>query len=254
MRDLVSYDHKHNEANLEDNRDGEDHNRSWNCGVEGPTEDTDINTLRSRQQRNILTTLFLSQGVPMLCAGDEINRSQRGNNNAYCQDNELSWLDWSLDSEDRALLAFVERLIRLRKAHPIFRRRRFFQGRPARGNSLKDIIWLTPQAEEMSQAQWDEASIRTLGMVLNGDSLEELDSGGQRLQDDTFLLLLNSNDEPVDFTLPALAGGTRWHGVLDTAREGGLKSQGRFQAREAYPLVARSAAVLMQRGHGRNAS
>ena len=254
LRDLVSYDHKHNEANLEDNRDGEDHNRSWNCGVEGPTEDTDINTLRSRQQRNILTTLFLSQGVPMLCAGDEINRSQRGNNNAYCQDNELSWLDWSLDSEDRALLAFVERLIRLRKAHPIFRRRRFFQGRPARGNSLKDIIWLTPQAEEMSQAQWDEASIRTLGMVLNGDSLEELDSGGQRLQDDTFLLLLNSNDEPVDFTLPALAGGTRWHGVLDTAREGGLKSQGRFQAREAYPLVARSAAVLMQRGHGRNAS
>jgi len=253
LRDLVSYNEKHNEANLEDNRDGESHNRSWNCGAEGPTEDPDVNALRSRQQRNILTTLFLSQGVPMLVAGDEINRTQNGNNNAYCQDNERSWVDWELGSDAQALLAFAQRLIRLRKAHPIFRRRRFFQGRAVHGEA-KDLIWLTPEGEEMTEQQWNEASIRGLGMVLNGAAIEELDAEGGPVRDDTFLLLINSHHEAVDFKLPALAAGTRWYGVLDTARDGGLKPQGRYQALATYPLAARSAALLRQRRGGRAAT
>ncbi len=250
LHDLVSYNEKHNEANLEDNRDGESHNRSWNCGAEGPTDGPDIAALRSRQQRNFLTTLLLSQGVPMLLAGDELDRTKHGNNNTYCQDNELSWVSWDLDADARALLAFAKRLIRLRKSHPLFRRRRFFQGRPVRGDS-KDILWLTPRAEEMSEANWRDASIRTLGMALSGEAFDELDATGQQLHDDSFLLLVNAHHEAVDFTLPAFANGTRWHGVLDTSRDGGLKAQGRYRAQEAYPLDARSAALLMQRRRGR---
>ena len=252
LHDLVSYNEKHNEANLEDNRDGESHNRSWNCGAEGATDDPEVNTLRARQQRNFLTTLLLSQGVPMLLAGDELDRTKHGNNNTYCQDNELSWVDWDLATagDARALLAFTRRLIRLRKSHPLFRRRRFFQGRPVRGDT-KDLLWLTPEAEEMSERHWRDAGIRTLGMVINGEAFDELDTTGEELHDDTFLLLVNAHHEAVNFTLPAFANGTRWHGVLDTSRHGGLKSQGRYRAQELYPLAARSAALLMQRRRGR---
>ncbi len=246
LRDLVSYNEKHNEANLEDNRDGESHNRSWNCGVEGETEDTDVLSLRARQQRNFLATLFLSQGVPMLLAGDEANRTQGGNNNGYCQDNELSWMSWELENEDRALLAFVQRLIHLRKSHPVFRRRRFFQGQAIKGASVKDILWLSPEATEMTEEEWESSLAKTLGMLLYGDGIEELDSHGNRLHDDTFLVLMNAHESEVPFVLPPLASGTRWNAMLDTARDGGLKAQGRYSAADEYPLAGRSVVVLSQ--------
>jgi isoamylase len=246
LRDLVSYNHKHNEANLEDNRDGEDHNRSWNCGVEGDTDDPDVLSLRARQQRNFLATLFFSQGVPMLLAGDETNRTQKGNNNAYCQDNEISWMDWDLRNEDRALLAYVCELIGLRKSHHVFRRRRFFQGQPIKGASVKDILWLTPAAKEMTEEEWENSFAKTLGMLLHGEGIEELDTRGHRITDDSFLVLMNAHHEAVPFVLPSLASGVRWHAVLDTAHEGGLKAQGRFQAGDSYPLEGRSVVVLTQ--------
>ena len=246
LRDLVSYNEKHNEANLENNRDGESHNRSWNCGVEGETEDIEVLTLRARQQRNFLATLFLSQGVPMLLAGDEVNRSQRGNNNVYCQDNDLSWMNWELGNEDRSLLAFVQQLISLRRTHPVFRRRRFFQGQPIKGASAKDILWLDSAAVEMTEEEWVSSHAKTLGALLSGEGIEELDARGERILDDTFLVLMNAHHEAVPFTLPALASGTRWLAVFDTARDGGLKSQGRYQASDNYPLEGRSVAVLTQ--------
>jgi isoamylase len=246
LRDLVSYNEKHNEANLENNQDGESHNRSWNCGAEGETDDTDVLTLRARQQRNFLATLFLSQGVPMLLAGDEVNRSQKGNNNVYCQDNELSWMNWEFGNEDRSLLAFVQQLISLRKAHPVFRRRRFFQGQPIKGASVKDILWLDPAAAEMTEEEWVSSHAKTLGVLLSGEGIEELDARGERILDDTFLVLMNAHHEAIPFTLPSLASGTRWLAVFDTARDGGLKSQGRHQAAEEYPLEGRSVVVLTQ--------
>jgi glycogen operon protein len=246
LRDLVSYNDKHNEANLEDNRDGESHNRSWNCGVEGDSDGPEIVSLRARQQRNFLATLFLSQGVPMLLAGDEINRTQRGNNNAYCQDNETSWMNWELHNEDRALLAYVRQLIELRHAHPVFRRRRFFQGQAIQGATVKDIVWLTPEATEMTEEEWENSFAKTLGMLLYGEGIEELDSRGDRILDDTFLVLMNAHHEAVPFALPALASGTRWQALLDTARDGGLKAQGRYQASDSYPLEGRSMVVLTQ--------
>ena len=253
LRDLVSYNDKHNEANGEGNRDGESHNRSWNCGIEGETDDPAVLTLRARQQRNFLTTLFLSQGVPMLLAGDEMNRTQGGNNNSYCQDNEMSWIDWELGHDDRALQAFVRELIALRRRHPVFRRRRFFQGQAIAGATVRDILWLTPGAMEMAQAEWDSSFANTLGMLLNGEGIEEPGERGTRIVDDTFLLLMNAHHEPVPFVLPALATGTRWFGVLDTAREGGLKSPGRYSSGEEYPLEGRSIAVLNQPGSQRTA-
>ncbi|MEX2495284.1 MAG: glycogen debranching protein GlgX [Woeseia sp.] len=246
LRDLVSYNEKHNEANLEENRDGESHNRSWNCGEEGPSDDPEVLALRARQQRNFLATLFLSQGVPMLVAGDEINRSQGGNNNAYCQDNEISWMNWELENEDRSLLAFVRRLIELRKSHPVFRRRRFFQGQAIKGASVKDILWLNPEATEMTEEEWDSSFAKTLGMLLAGEGIEELDVRGNRIRDDTFLILMNAHHEEMAFTLPSLASGTRWLSILDTAHDGGLKTQGRYQAGEEYVLEGRSMAVLNQ--------
>ncbi len=246
LRDLVSYNEKHNEANLEDNRDGESHNRSWNCGVEGETDDPEILALRARQQRNFLATLFLSQGVPMLLSGDEVNRSQGGNNNAYCQDNEISWMNWEFENEDRSLLAFVQWLIELRRKHPIFRRRRFFQGQAIKGASVKDILWLNPEATEMTEAQWDSDVAKTLGMLLPGEGIEELDARGNRILDDSFLVLMNAHHEEVPFTLPSLASGTRWLAIIDTARDGGLKAQGRHLAGDEYPLEGRSVVVLSQ--------
>jgi glycogen operon protein len=251
LRDLVSYNEKHNDANGEDNRDGESHNRSWNCGVEGDTGDLGVLALRARQQRNFLATLFLSQGVPMLLSGDEINRSQGGNNNGYCQDNEITWLDWDLDNEDRALLAFVQRLAQIRKNHPVLRRRRFFQGQAIKGASAKDILWLNPEASEMTEDEWSSAHARTLGMLLNGEGIEELDQRGNRVIDDTFLILMNAHHEAVPFVLPQVASGTRWQVQLDTARDGGLNPQGRYPAGVVYPLEGLSLAVLTQHQSGR---
>ncbi|HEX4866030.1 MAG TPA: glycogen debranching protein GlgX [Acidimicrobiales bacterium] len=211
LRDLVSYNEKHNEANGEGNADGESHNRSWNCGVEGDTDDLEVLRCRDAQQRNLLTTLLLSQGVPMLVAGDELGRTQGGNNNAYCQDNEVSWHDW--DDVDEDLLEFTKRLIELRRAHPTFRRRRYFQGQPIRGTL--DLGWCTPDGHEMTDDDWNMSHARAVGMFLNGGSITEVDQRGQHIVDDSFLVLFNAFHEPIDWTLPTQWGGP-WRVVLDT--------------------------------------
>ena len=217
MMDLVSYNEKHNEANGEDNRDGESNNISWNCGAEGPTDDPEINTLRHRQVRNFLATLFVSQGVPMLLMGDEVGRSQQGNNNGYCQDSELSWFDWSLVEKNADLLAFTERAIALRKRHPILHRRHFFHGRSIKGNGIKDIMWLNPNGKELTDEEWGHEFARSLGVFLGGQGLDERDYQGRPLEDDNMLLLLNAHADQVDFILPRLARNGRWTPLLNTA-------------------------------------
>ncbi len=252
LQDLVSYNDKHNEANGENNRDGNNNNRSWNCGAEGPTEDPAILALRAQQKRNFLATLLLSQGVPMMYAGDAIGHSQNGNNNAYCQDNEISWLNWNLQPQDRDLLTFVQRIINLRKRHPAFRRRRFFQGRPIKGADVKDILWLNPSGNEMSEEEWRNSSVQSLGMFLSGQGLNETDERGRRLADTDFLVLLNPRHENVDFTLPPFRPSSRWHAWMDTARENGLRPADTHDAGAAYPLLARSMVLLMERrGNGK---
>jgi isoamylase len=213
LRDLVSYEHKHNEANGEDNRDGSDDNRSSGYGAEGPTDDAAINAVRSRQQRNLLTTLLLSQGVPMLVAGDEFGRTQGGNNNGYAQDNEISWLDW--DDVDEDLLELARRLVRFRLEHRTFRRRSFFQGRPIHGGDVSDVAWFTSAGTEMTDEEWDDRSAKSVAMFLNGATLEP-GRRGEENRDDSFLLLINAWEEPVAFTLPAERWGPRWQVVLDT--------------------------------------
>jgi len=213
LRDLVSYNQKHNDANGEANRDGTDDNRSWNCGVEGPTDDPDVLALRARQQRNFLATLLLSQGVPMLLGGDEIGRTQGGNNNAWCQDNEISWVDW--DAADHDLLAFTRRLIELRRGHPVFRRRRFFQGR---GEHLPDVWWMRADGRRMTRRDWDGTESRAIGVFLNGDELDAEARRGEELRDDSFLILFNGHFEEITFRLPARRFGTRWHLELATGR------------------------------------
>ena len=242
LHDLVSYNHKHNEANGEGNRDGESHNRSWNCGVEGPTDDPAIRALRERQKRNFLATVLLSQGVPMLLAGDEMGRTQNGNNNVYCQDRELSWVDWSLDDARRALLDFTARAISLSR-HPVFRRRGFLQGRDIRGEGVKDITWVTPEGGEMSDRTWQLSYARCLGMLLAGDAILERDARGRAIHDDDFLVLFNAHHEPIDFVLPVGREPDGWEVALDTARDPAPAE--RFSAR--YPLEGRSLAVLTQR-------
>jgi len=214
LRDLVSYNEKHNTDNGEDNRDGESHNRSWNLGVEGPTDDADINRLRARQQRNLLTTLLLSQGVPMLLGGDEIGRTQFGNNNAYCQDNEISWYDW--DQADPGLLTFTRRLTAFRRLHPVFRRRRWFNGRSAKSRATADIAWFKPDGVEMSEQDWTEWFAKSFAVFLNGDALGQRDEDGRRVRDDSFLLLFNAHVDVVTFTVPELSSGKRWLPVIDT--------------------------------------
>ncbi len=241
MRDLVSYNDKHNEANGEENRDGESHNRSWNCGAEGPTDDADVLALRERQLRNLLATLFLSQGVPMLLAGDEIGRSQGGNNNAYCQDNEISWIDWSALDED--LLAFTRALIELRREHPVFRRRRWFQGRPIRGKAGQDIGWFKPDGEEMTQEDWSVGFAKTLGVLLHGEGIQSLDQHEQRIVDDDFYILINAHHEGMKFVIPEPVAKRSWVKILDTA------TQPAFELDEAVQdggvlLAARSLALL----------
>ncbi|HUZ34773.1 MAG TPA: glycogen debranching protein GlgX [Streptosporangiaceae bacterium] len=217
LADLVSYDHKHNEANGEGGADGTDDNRSWNCGAEGPTEDGAVLDLRARQRRNFLATLFCSQGVPMLLAGDELGRTQEGNNNAYCQDSELSWVNWDLAGSQAALLDFARDLAVLRREHPVFRRRRFFRGRPEGGDGLADIAWLTPSGQEMTDRDWSTPYARAMMVFLNGDAISEPGPRGEPVRDDSFLILLSAHHEPLTFTLPAARFGRRWAVTLDSA-------------------------------------
>ena len=243
LEDLVSYNEKHNEANREHNRDGENHNLSWNCGVEGPTDDAAIRTLRARQKRNFLATLLLSQGVPMLLAGDEMGRSQGGNNNAYCQDNEISWVSWALRPEDEELLAFVADLIRLRKAHALFRRRKFFVGQ-------RDITWFNPNGREMDQEEWQHAFARCLGVYLAGGALDEQDARGRRVTDDDFLLLLNAHHEPIPFVLPQAEWPLPWERVIDTGQAAIDRAAPHYTPGSTYPLEARALALLTVRNPG----
>jgi isoamylase len=216
LHDLVSYNDKHNEANGEDNRDGANDNNSWNMGVEGPTDNPEINELRERQKRNFLATLLLSQGVPMICGGDEIDRDQHGNNNAYCQDSELAWYDWDLNAERLSLLEFTRKLIELRREHANLHRRKFYQDRSIRGSAERDIVWLRPDGEEMTDEEWTAGWVRCLGVMLNGDTLDHVDEKGERVIDDTFLILLNPHHEPIKFYLPESPRKKCWEVVIDT--------------------------------------
>lgn len=216
LHDLVSYNHKHNDANGEDNRDGDNHNLSWNCGVEGPSDDAEIKALRARQVRNLFATLCLSQGVPMLSGGDEIGRTQQGNNNAYCQDSPLSWTDWTLDEERNQLFEFVCELTRLRAAHPVFRRRNFFRGRATPDGEVHDIRWLDPSGTEMTEAQWHQGFARCLGVYLSGSALDERDARGLPVTDNDFLMLFNAHHEPRIFKLPAHPAAAQWTLRIDT--------------------------------------
>jgi isoamylase len=242
LRDLVSYNHKHNEDNGEDNHDGTNDNDSWNCGAEGTTSDTIVNTLRARQQRNFLASLLLSQGVPMILAGDEFGKTQHGNNNAYCQDSPLAWLDWELSREQQSLLAFVREVLRLRKTEPVFRRRHFFQGRPIQGADVKDIYWIKPDGMEMTSSDWTAPHVFCLGMCLPGDQIDETDERGERIVGHTFALLFNAHHKFVPFRLGARRRDLQWTCVFDTAEpDGPLRT---FAHMSEFPLQARSVAVL----------
>jgi glycogen operon protein len=243
LHDLVSYNEKHNEANGEDNRDGEADNRSWNCGVEGPTDDPAIRALRERQKRNFLTTLLLSQGVPMLLGGDEMGRTQQGNNNAYCQDSELSWIDWKLGPDAQNLIDFTHRLVALRNGHPLFRRRTFFHGRSIAAADAKDIAWLNPDGQEITGDDWHKAFARCLGVFLSGHGLAESDAHGDPLDDDDLLLLLNAHHEAIPFVLPK-PRLTHWIVLLDTAIAADAPSPEPLPFGAPYPLQGRSMAVL----------
>ena len=245
LHDLVSYNEKHNEANQEGNRDGENHNLSWNCGVEGATDDSEVRVLRARQKRNFLATLCLSQGVPMLLAGDETGRSQQGNNNGYCQDNEISWLNWELGPEERELMGFVQAALQLRRAHPTFRRRHFFEGRRIKGEGIKDIIWLNPDGQEMDDEQWHHTSARCLGMYLAGSAIDERDAHGGRITDDDFLLLLNADQEEVPFQIPKLAGERSWQVLVDTTSPSVPPAAEDYRNGDAYPLKSHSCVLLV---------
>ncbi|WP_328580986.1 glycogen debranching protein GlgX [Streptomyces sp. NBC_00370] len=245
LRDLVSYNDKHNEANGEDGNDGESANRSWNCGAEGETDDPDILALRARQQRNLLTTLLVSQGVPMLAHGDELGRTQQGNNNVYCQDNELAWVDWDLDAGQRDLLDFTGRLIRLRNDHPVLRRRRFFRGDTG-ADGLPDLVWLRPDGGEMQDTNWQRGDARAITVFLNGDAISEPDPRGDRVTDDSFLILLNGHHEPLDFRLPAERYGVSWRVAVNTAEEKDASGESELKAGSTVRAEARSTLVLIR--------
>ncbi|MDP8962061.1 MAG: glycogen debranching protein GlgX [Actinomycetota bacterium] len=254
LRDLVSYNAKHNEANGENNRDGESHNQSWNCGVEGPSDDPNVVACRAKQQRNFLTTLFLSQGVPMLLGGDELGRTQYGNNNAYCQDNEISWYEW--DKLDEELLEFTRLLIALRHQRPVFRRRRWFAGRSIRGTELSDIGWFRPDGSEMRDEDWEVGSAKSLGVFLNGRGIPTPGPRGERIIDDDFYVVFNASDESLDFTLPGIraapreggpdAGAERaWVKLLDTSKAlPGSEAEEELKAGETVCVGARSTVLL----------
>ena len=244
LRDLVSYNEKHNEANGEGNRDGESHNRSWNCGVEGETDDLEIIELRAQQRRNFLATLFLSQGVPMLLHGDETGRTQRGNNNGYCQDNDITWLDWA--QVDEELLRFTTQVSQLRREHPVFRRRRFFDGRPVRrgaGAPLPDIAWFTPDSREMSEEDWEAGFGKSVAVFLNGEGIPDRNARGERVVDDSFIMIFHAHDGSIDFTLPPPEWGAKWEIVLDTATPQ-LAEPAPAAAQSLLTIEARSLCVL----------
>ena len=244
LRDLVSYNDKHNEANGEDNKDGANDNHSYNSGAEGPTDDTGIRALRERQKRNLMATLLLSQGVPMICGGDELGHTQKGNNNAYCQDNELTWLNWELDPEQQKFLDFVKKVATIWREQPVFQRRRFFQGRSIRGTDIKDISWINPSGEEMTDEDW-AGYVRCFGVRLAGDLIGDVDERGEPIVGDTLLLLLNAHHEPVPFTLPKTRDEHNWEQLLDTAAE---PAENRiFQMGTTYPLDGRAVVVLRTR-------
>jgi glycogen operon protein len=245
LQDLVSYSDKHNEDNGEGNRDGADDNHSWNCGAEGPTDDPNILALRERQKRNLVATLFLSQGVPMLLAGDELSHTQKGNNNTYCQDNELTWLDWDLDERGQKFLAFVRQVILLRQEQPVFQRRKFFQGKNIRGTDTKDISWFSVKGQEMSDEDW-VGFVRCVGVRLAGDLIGDVDERGEVIVGETLFILLNAHHEKLDFMLPETREEHHWERILDTAdpenQEIIVLSGG-----DVYPLEGRSMAVLRTR-------
>jgi isoamylase len=243
LRDLVSYNEKHNEANGENNADGANDNRSWNCGAEGETDDPNVDALRARQQRNFLTTLILSIGVPMICGGDEIGRTQRGNNNAYCQDNEISWYDW--ENADEELLAFVSRTVHFRHEHPVFQRRRWFVGRPLRGADVSDIGWFRPDGVPMNDQDWKTGFARTLGVFLNGKAIPTPDAHGDPIVDDSFYLLFNAHHETLAFTLPTGDWGDRWVKAIDTNKPiPDLREHHQHRAGETVEVAAHSMMVL----------
>ena len=242
LADLVSFREKHNEANGEGNRDGENHNLSWNCGIEGPTDDPRVEELRERQRRNLFATLMFSIGVPMISGGDEIGRTQHGNNNGYCQDNDISWTSWELTPTQKNFLEFTRRVIRIWKEQPVLRRRKFFQGRRIRGAEVLDIAWLDPTGREMKDDTWNSPDVRCLGVRLNGDAIDELDERGERVVGDTLLLLLNGDPEPVAFVLPPTSPLERWQTLMDTADP--MQSPRRMRAGDRYQLRGQSMAAL----------
>jgi isoamylase len=243
LRDLVSYNDKHNEANGEGGKDGESHNRSWNCGVEGASDDAEVLKLRARQQRNFLTTLLLSQGVPMIAHGDELGRTQSGNNNVYCQDNEIAWVDWNLTDSQKDLLEFTRELVKLRNDHPVLRRRRFFHGDTG-VDGLGDLVWFTPKGTEMQNGDWGRDDARAIAVFVNGDAISEPDLRGEPVVDDSFLILLNSNHEPLDFLLPAEEYGENWTVVVDTTSARGGASDEPRPAGSTIRIEARGTLVL----------
>jgi glycogen operon protein len=244
LNDIVSYNDKHNEANGENNADGDNNNHSWNHGAEGPTDDADINELRARQRRNMLTTLFLSEGVPMICGGDEFARTQNGNNNAYCQDNEISWFNWNFTDEQKQQLDFTRKLIQFRREHPVFRRPKFFQGRRIRGSEIKDVMWFNPGGSEMSEEEWTSPFARALAMLLSGDSVDVLDQQGDPLRDDTFLLLSNAHYEPIAFVLPGQEN-LEWQVAIDTADPAGfVQDAKKFSSTDDVEVEGRGTILL----------
>jgi glycogen operon protein len=242
LEDLVSYEHKRNEANGEDNRDGTDHNLSWNCGVEGPTNDAHVQRLRARQKRNFILTLFVSQGVPMISGGDEIGRTQDGNNNAYCQDNEISWTNWDLTDEQREFFAFTCRVTHLMHEHPVLRRRNFFQGRLIRGSNVRDIMWLAPSGRELTDAEWETDQVKCLGVRLAGGLIGERDEEGRPVVGETLLYVLNADDKAIDFTLPAFEPGLTWCCLIDTFDRS--REAQSFSAGQQVQLADRAAALF----------
>ncbi|MEL7329624.1 MAG: glycogen debranching protein GlgX, partial [Cyanobacteria bacterium J06559_1] len=254
LRDLVSYNDKHNDANGEDNRDGESHNRSWNCGEEGDTDEPEILQLRIQQQRNYLTTLMLSQGVPMLLAGDEMGRSQQGNNNTYCHDNELSWLNWALSDENKELLRYSQKLVKLIKKHPVFRRRDWFYGREIYGSGIRDIGWFNVDGKLM-QDEWTSGYVKTLTVFLNGEEIATPNKWGEQVLDDSFLLMFNAHYEPLEFALPTRFRNSdntdwpdrKWRLVIDTKSEGFVKRTKTYKKNDKIPVAARSLIVLRSR-------
>jgi isoamylase len=246
LRDLVSYNEKHNEANGEDDNDGESNNQSWNCGAEGPTDDPEINALRGRQQRNCLATILLSQGVPMICHGDELGRTQNGNNNAFCQDSELTWIDW--ETVDTDLIEFTRAVAAIRAAHPVFRRRRFFNGIPLRrrgSEGIPDVSWSRPDGSEMSDEDWDSGFGKSVAVYFNGLGIPGTDPRGQRLTDDSFVLCFNAHHEPIEFTLPPEEFGLGWIPVIDSAANtGDVGQDGLLAARTTTTIDARAVMLL----------